>query len=187
MSTISSIARAIAVALALMAATGCEADGNVMDTSADTISDTAGDTAADTAIDTPEDTAVDTVVDTPADTEAETADCFPPSTAEGSAGHSPGANCLTCHSSWYTVAGTVFSTAAGDTGVGGATIVVIDATGAEIDLVTHVNGNFFASQPVVFPLTVAASQCPDHQVMGSGATSGACNSCHGTGSRIHLP
>lgn len=141
------------------------------------------------------DGAVDGVVDDvpesdPADDAAP--DCEPEQTPAGSEGHRAGEDCLSCHASMsgsrqWTVAGTLYSDASGSSPVGGATIVVEDAGGAEHRLVTHPNGNFYTNEAVDLPLSVSASLCPDSAEMLSSATSGSCNSCHDASFRVHLP
>ncbi len=167
------------------------ADDTTSDTAADTAGDTTGDTSADTVADTVADTPEDTVADTATDTAEETPTCLPPATSTGDQGHRPGQDCLGCHDSMgaftWTVAGTLYDAATGGAAVSGATIIITDATGAELQLVTHPNGNFYTSQALTFPLSVAASKCPDHQEMGSDVSDGSCNSCHDTTFRIHLP
>jgi hypothetical protein len=118
------------------------------------------------------------------------ATCIPSGTA-GSGHHNPGMDCMSCHASvpgfQWTVAGTLFGAVSGGTAVSGATIEITDASGAKIDLVTADNGNFFTTQPVVFPLHVRASRCPADISMSSAVDQGSCNSCHGSAFRIHLP
>lgn len=95
-----------------------------------------------------------------------------------------------CHNHGFTVAGTVFTSANSNTAVVGATVTVKDANGQVVDIVTQLNGNFYTSTPVTFPLTVMASSCPAATPMiGQVAQGGGgCNqtNCHST-MRIHLP
>jgi hypothetical protein len=101
---------------------------------------------------------------------------------------------MNCHKSGgsasgfrWTVAGTLYTTASGGTAVSGATIRVTDANNQVIDLVTASNGNFYTLTSVVLPLHPVASKCPNTATMSSAASSGSCNSCHGSGARVHLP
>ena len=92
-----------------------------------------------------------------------------------------------------TIAGTLFTDAAGSGRVDGATIHVIDATGADITMRSRRNGTFWTDAPVVFPLDVRASSCPDNAnkvvPVTQAEDGGNCNraGCHGPGSRVHLP
>jgi hypothetical protein len=89
----------------------------------------------------------------------------------------------------WTVAGTLYTDAAGTAPVGGATIRV-RGTGGAVQIVTATNGNFFTTQAVTLPTAAAsvdASKCPALAQMQAAVTTGSCNSCHGAGFRIHLP
>lgn len=125
----------------------------------------------------------------PPDAEA----CAPPAATVPSGVHNPGAACATCHDGslapLWTVSGTLYTDLAGSAPVPGATIHVTDATGQALDLVTADNGNFWTTQAVTPPLTVAASRCPQTARMISPATTGNCNAagCHDAGRRITLP
>jgi hypothetical protein len=122
--------------------------------------------------------------------------CVTPASPNGSGHHNEGKDCLTCHNSgntkgaphWF-VAGTLYDSATGTTPIAGATIELIDATGAKQQLVTAANGNFWTDQQVKFPVKVRASSCPDDSVMMQSDTSGACGKtgCHDSTNRIHLP
>jgi hypothetical protein len=105
--------------------------------------------------------------------------------------HNAGEDCMACHASFgsrtWTVAGTLYDSAAGTAPIAGATVEVIDANGQVVRMPTADNGNFWTTQPVALPLTVRASKCPDDVPMQGAASSGSCNGCHGAGSRIHLP
>jgi hypothetical protein len=117
-------------------------------------------------------------------------DCIEERTPVVSPGHGAGTTCISCHSMYFppmTVAGTLYADVAGAMPVVGATILVTDSTGATVEMISTLNGNFYTDRAVTPPLAVAASRCPHHLVMPSGATTGECNSCHGYGSRIHLP
>ena len=121
-------------------------------------------------------------------------DCEPAATVIPDGHHNAGQACLTCHNGngapAFTVAGTLYSSGAGILGVSGATIRVTDAAGTEIKIVTANDGNFYTSQAVQLPLTVAATKCPDLHAMPGTANSGDCNGCHSAGAaqgRVHLP
>jgi len=110
--------------------------------------------------------------------------------------HNPGQACLNCHSSAggetpFTIGGTLYKGANGTTPIVGATIHLVDANGKDIPLVTAVNGNFWTTQAVVFPVTVKASRCPDTLAMVAPVTAagGNCNmgGCHVAGARVYLP
>lgn len=123
-----------------------------------------------------------------------TSACIPAVAPNGDGHHNPGANCLMCHDQSqmapnlrWTVAGTLFDSISGTTGVAGATIEIIDANGQKLLLATAANGNFYTATRVRFPLTVRASQCPADLHMQSPTFQGSCNGCHVPGMRIHLP
>ncbi len=118
-------------------------------------------------------------------------DCIPPQTPAPNFAHYAGDNCMTCHTATsltrLTVAGTLYNSVGGAGRVAGATIVLVGDDGAEVRIVTADNGNFYTLAPVVFPLTVRASKCPDEAAMVATVTGGGCNGCHGAANRIHLP
>jgi hypothetical protein len=113
--------------------------------------------------------------------------------------HYPGANCQDgCHNHNFFMSGTLLTSATADPNspssqVVGASITFIDANGMTGDMHTAVNGNFWWSLPVAFPVTVIASSCPDVQKMTAVVTEAGsgCNQaggCHGgSAGRIHLP
>jgi hypothetical protein len=113
--------------------------------------------------------------------------CEPEEAVNGDGHHNGGVGCLTagCHRDGggpeFTVAGTMFDTSRGGAPIGGATVVVTDGDGHVFDLVSASNGNFYTSEPVVFPLLAKASLCPSDNKMVSLSNSGDCNSqgCHG--------
>ena len=125
--------------------------------------------------------------------------CIPLQTTVDDGHHNPGKDCLTCHdgnhanATKFLVAGTLFSAATGGTGVAGATVEIVDSAGIVTPLVTAMNGNFYTSQAVTFPLTVRATSCPNEQPMITKVltTGASCNNCHATGKlpqqQIHLP
>jgi hypothetical protein len=118
-----------------------------------------------------------------------------PSNQLTSGHHNAGQDCMNgCHNHGFTLAGTLFTSAAGGTAIAGGTITVVDATGKSFDVVSQQNGNFYTSTAVQFPVTLTASECPAVQAMTAGVPSGqgGCNrtGCHtatGGAGRIHLP
>lgn len=117
-----------------------------------------------------------------------------PSNQLSSGHHNAGQDCLnSCHNHGFTLAGTLYTSAAGATAIAGGTITVTDATGKTFDVVSQLDGNFYTSTAVTFPVTVIASECPNIEMMTAPLTSkqGGCNNtaCHqpnATG-RVHLP
>ena len=109
--------------------------------------------------------------------------------------HNPGQNCLQgCHNHGFYLAGTIYSSAAGGTPVVGASLTFIDATGFTGHMVSALNGNFWSSLEVVFPVRIIASSCPDIQPMnamvnaaGAGCNQNGCHGATGGAGRIHLP
>jgi hypothetical protein len=108
--------------------------------------------------------------------------------------HNPGQNCQQgCHN--FYMSGTLFSSAAGGAPVVGASITFVDADGVTGDMQSNLNGNFWWSLPVRFPVKIIASMCPDIQPMTAMVTAAdaGCNKagCHDGGGggpgRIHLP
>jgi hypothetical protein len=115
-------------------------------------------------------------------------------TGLGDGHHNPGQDCMNaCHNHGFTLAGTVYTSINSNTAVTGATISVTDANGQQLKIVTQLNGNFYTSQPVAFPVTVNASECPNIQKMTAQVVQGqgGCNrvGCHVSGAQghIHLP
>jgi hypothetical protein len=113
--------------------------------------------------------------------------CEQEKASSGTGYHNPGQGCLTagCHRQGsgpeFTIGGTLYVDRDGNAPVAGATIVVIDGDGQELELVTADNGNFYTNLPVRMPLYLRASKCPSDIAMVSLAQSGDCNSgsCHG--------
>jgi hypothetical protein len=113
--------------------------------------------------------------------------CEPEEAVNGDGHHNGGTGCLTagCHRAGggpaFTVAGTMYDTSRSGSPIGGATVVIIDGDGNRFDLITAANGNFYTSEPVVFPLLAKASLCPSDNKMVSLSQTGDCNSqgCHG--------
>lgn len=109
--------------------------------------------------------------------------------------HNPGQDCQSnCHNHGFYMSGTLYASAGGGQPVVGASITFVDATGATGDMHTNLNGNFWWSLPVAFPVTIIASSCPDIKPMTAAVSSAdaGCNKtgCHaGSGGpgRIHLP
>jgi hypothetical protein len=108
--------------------------------------------------------------------------------------HNPGQNCLNgCHNHGFTLAGTLYTTAAGGTPVKGGSITVVDKNGQTFDMVSQLNGNYYTTKPLTFPVTVTASLCPDSKPMSATIPSGSggCNKsgCHTAGAqgRVHVP
>lgn len=111
--------------------------------------------------------------------------------------HRPGETCIVggCHGApvgagapLFTVAGTLYTTAAGTTPKVGATILLpVAGTGMPRKLVTANNGNFWLEAASPLPTRPKASLCPTTIQMTNQAADGNCNSCHGAGSRIALP
>lgn len=123
--------------------------------------------------------------------------CEPAATILPAGNHNAGQACLTCHvlgnadgAPPFSLAGTLYDSAAGTAPLAAGTIVVTDANGVTLKLATATNGNFYTSATIAWPVTVKASKCPDEVPMGSQPAVGDCNGCH-TGiaaqGRIHLP
>jgi hypothetical protein len=127
-------------------------------------------------------------------TDAATACDTPQSTASLSAPsghHNAGLECQGCHAGGgaptFSLGGTLYDSLGGSNAIAGATIHVTDANGASLAIVTAANGNFWSTTPLVYPLKVSASLCPSTQPMMGAVANGACNSCHGSTFRVHLP
>lgn len=106
--------------------------------------------------------------------------------------HFPGQNCFqACHDHGFTLAGTLYTNATGNTAFPGATITVTDSTNKTIEIVTSANGNFYTTQALQFPVLTMASACPSAVRMTAAvaANGRACNSCHvgATNNQMHLP
>lgn len=156
-------------------------------------------------VDEPAVTAIDASLDVDldgatvlADAQVEDPDCLPAAAPNGNGNHNAGANCSSqnCHGgpgaapNW-TLAGTLYTDLAGTGVVAGGTLIFTDADNNEIQLVTASNGNFYTLEPVVFPVAVKASRCPNSLSMTApiAENMGSCNQggCHDSGKRIYLP
>jgi hypothetical protein len=111
--------------------------------------------------------------------------------------HNAGTDCMAgnCHGPGgagptWSVAGTLYDSAAGNTPIVGATITIVDANGATQDLVSAKNGNFYTATIAALPVKTYASKCPTLTPMIAMSAVGSCNSCHVPGSAtgaVHLP
>jgi hypothetical protein len=85
--------------------------------------------------------------------------------------HNAGQNCLNgCHNHGFSLAGTLYDAPTGGAIVKGGTITVIAANGQTFDVISQLNGNFYTSRAVEFPITVVASLCPDVKPMTTKVT-----------------
>ncbi len=111
----------------------------------------------------------------------------------------PGQDCASCHSTLvdthWTVAGTVYrsGSAPAEQGVKGVTVVVVDSTGRQLEMVSNEAGNFYTAEALQFPLTTARLQQGQRvRAMPLHVLDGSCNSCHsdkpkgGAGGRLFL-
>jgi hypothetical protein len=121
-------------------------------------------------------------------------DCRPAATQLPDGYHQPGTDCMICHANMsgnlaFTVSGTLYDGVDSNTPVSGATVTLVDDGEQVLDVVTAENGNFYTAEPVTFPLRVWVSRCPDvvEKTVLVQDGGGGCNSCHGSGNRIHLP
>ena len=107
--------------------------------------------------------------------------------------HNAGQECQRCHAPGqgaptFYVGGTLYSAVTGGAAVAGATINVTDAGGKKVKIVSANNGNFWTTTSLTFPLTVDASLCPATAPMtATVAAAGACNNCHNSTFRVHVP
>lgn len=109
--------------------------------------------------------------------------------------HNAGQDCQqSCHDHGFFMSGTMYSAATGGQPVAGASITFVDATGMTGDMRTNLNGNFWWSLPVTFPVKIIASMCPNIQPMtamvqasGAGCNKAGCHSAAGGAGRVHLP
>jgi hypothetical protein len=107
--------------------------------------------------------------------------------------HNAGQECQGCHAPGggaptFYVGGTLYNAATGGTAVAGATINVTDAAGKSVKIISADNGNFWTSTTLTFPIKVDASLCPSTLAMtATVAGNGACNNCHNSTLRVHVP
>jgi hypothetical protein len=107
--------------------------------------------------------------------------------------HNAGTECQGCHAPGngaptFYLGGTLYSSVSGSTAVSGATINVVDAAGQSLKIVSAQNGNFWTTKALTFPLHVDASLCPATTPMiATVAGNGACNNCHNSTLRVHVP
>lgn len=101
--------------------------------------------------------------------------------------HRPGQPCLLCHSDrggvgpYFSVAGTVYGLD-GVTGIAGAQVILVDATGSEYTATTNAVGNFMVYEGdwrPAFPLSVDVSDGDNIVGMRSPINvEGSCSACH---------
>ncbi len=98
-----------------------------------------------------------------------------------------GDNCLACHgegkngsSVKWGLGGTVYPARMSDidSGVGGATLVITDATGKVVRATANSVGNFWSAEKVMAPLQVQIEQDGRVRKMPIPAPAGSCNACH---------
>jgi hypothetical protein len=110
----------------------------------------------------------------------------------GTGHHEPGKSCFqSCHNHGFTLAGTLYNNATGNSAFAGATITVIDSNNKTVKIVTRQNGNFYTMEALAFPVLTLASSCPSAVRMNASSPDGNCNAgnCHpgATNQQIHLP
>jgi hypothetical protein len=117
-----------------------------------------------------------------------------PAASPGSRGMNTGQACIDCHVAGgrasqlpFTASGTLYDSATSNKAVSGATVTITGNDGKKVTIVTASDGNFYTNSAIAFPASVQVSKCPDTVVMSDTLTNGNCNSCHGSGMRIHLP
>ncbi len=107
--------------------------------------------------------------------------------------HNAGQECQGCHAPGggaptFYVGGTLYNAVTGGAAVAGATLNVTDAAGKKVKIISATNGNFWTSTALTYPLTLDASLCPATLPMSATVGSnGACNNCHNSTFRVHLP
>ena len=107
--------------------------------------------------------------------------------------HNAGQECQGCHAPGggaptFYLGGTLYNAATGGAAVAGATINVTDAAGKRVKVVSANDGNFWTTTPLTFPLKVDASLCPATTPMSATVSgNGACNNCHNSTFRVHVP
>ncbi len=91
----------------------------------------------------------------------------------------------------FTFGGTLFADSGGSTPLAGGTFHLIDANGTDVIVVSQMNGNFWSTELVTFPVLAFGSLCPDVKPMIAPIreTDGSCNKggCHTSGFRMHVP
>jgi hypothetical protein len=101
---------------------------------------------------------------------------------EGGPTMQPGSNCMSCHTGGeagrFTAAGTVYAGGNSSVGVAGAVVKIVPSTGTTVTLTTNSVGNFYTSATLNPPLQISVSFGGNTNAMSSGASSGACGSCH---------
>jgi hypothetical protein len=122
--------------------------------------------------------------------------CDQPATAMTDGYHHPGEDCLMCHYQGgegppFTFGGTLYTSSGGSTALAGGTFHLIDAMGTDVIVVSQLNGNFWSTDLVTFPVVAFGSLCPDVKPMIAPLTEtdGSCNraGCHTSGFRLHVP
>jgi len=104
----------------------------------------------------------------------------------------PGEDCLSCHfadgvaeKKIWSVGGTVYDAAGA--AASGAQIVVTDADGRSITMVSNGAGNFYTGEALKEPLravsVLRAGKQRDMPMPASGVPVGACNTCHVAGGK----
>jgi hypothetical protein len=103
--------------------------------------------------------------------------------------HRPGQPCLVCHGgegpaeSEFSIAGTLYQSAAGTKPLHDARVRVIDSSGDEYDVVSNCGGNFWASAANFrprWPVWVKVEYEPESVEMTSAIfREGSCGACHG--------
>jgi mono/diheme cytochrome c family protein len=110
--------------------------------------------------------------------------------------HRAGQECQGCHAPGrgaptFYLGGTLYSAVSGGTAVAGATLNVVDGNGKAEQIISAANGNFWYDKgTLAFPLrSINASLCPATVPMVStdSDATGACNNCHGSALRVHVP
>jgi len=97
----------------------------------------------------------------------------------------PGEDCLSCHVAGgsgpvFSAAGTVFDSLG--SGVDGVTVTISDSAQHTQSATTSAAGNFYFTESLTPPLQVYVEKGGTRVSMPALAESGACNSCHGSGS-----
>jgi hypothetical protein len=106
----------------------------------------------------------------------------------GRTSHNAGRDCTTCHS--FTVAGTAYMSGGAAPYSGAVIKLTAGAAGSGAELATltsDASGNFYTSAPVAFGsgvYAVATGTGGAARPMTSAVTSGACNRCHTSASRL---